>query len=475
MVNTIYKKLIVFTLILALIISGCINILAVDADNSKDELGFLILSSDLKDGDGFTGNYKYISANELDAIKTNKNPQLYGLGDCWVAPKMYSSFENHGEPAYKYHLVEGLNFQKMMDEVVSGGAAAIDKYFVFSSDNYSSSVNNSNANNLKYFAPGDKIGTVGAFAMLALYKSDSPAYSTKSAIPGTGSMPATAAPVDRGHYVLIMGQDYYDDQNHCKFVHETNTIQLISSTSSFDNTIKTGHNSKILSLNNLMNMGIYRKNNVEGVPLSSVMDSLGLAKYMASYSSNKVSVESKDGKITTVPYDKYTESYVAWNFLNGKSVPKEQNSQFALYTVGAGGNDAVICNIKSINVVDEKGNKVTIVPEKPVTEQPKTETTKKVTKPAKSKIIKISKKGKKNVTVKYKTVNGATGYQIVYGTNKKMTKGKKTITIKKGNIKTKTIKKLKKGKKYYFKVRAYKTVNGKKVYGAYSTVKTYKI
>ena len=30
---------------------------------------------------------------------------------------------------------------------------------------------------------------------------------------------------------------------------------------------------------------------------------------------------------------------------------------------------------------------------------------------------------------------------------------------------------LKKGKTYYVKVRAYKTVNGKKLYGAYSAVK----
>ena len=31
------------------------------------------------------------------------------------------------------------------------------------------------------------------------------------------------------------------------------------------------------------------------------------------------------------------------------------------------------------------------------------------------------------------------------------------------------IKGLKKGKKYYVKVRSYKTVNGKRIYGAYST------
>ena len=33
------------------------------------------------------------------------------------------------------------------------------------------------------------------------------------------------------------------------------------------------------------------------------------------------------------------------------------------------------------------------------------------------------------------------------------------------------IKKLKKGKKYYVKVRAYRTYKGKKVYGSYSAVR----
>lgn len=84
------------------------------------------------------------------------------------------------------------------------------------------------------------------------------------------------------------------------------------------------------------------------------------------------------------------------------------------------------------------------------------------------------KKTKKNVKVSYKKVDGANGYQIVYGTNKKITKGKKSVLVRKGTTTSKKFTKLKKGKRYYFKVRAYKTVNGKKVYGAYSKIKSVK-
>ncbi|MBQ3137710.1 MAG: leucine-rich repeat protein [Clostridia bacterium] len=84
--------------------------------------------------------------------------------------------------------------------------------------------------------------------------------------------------------------------------------------------------------------------------------------------------------------------------------------------------------------------------------------------------------GTKQLTATWKTVSGATGYEVVYSTSKKFTKKTtKTVTIKKAKTKKTTIKKLKKGKKYYVKVRAYKTVNGKKIYGAYSSVKSVKV
>ena len=53
--------------------------------------------------------------------------------------------------------------------------------------------------------------------------------------------------------------------------------------------------------------------------------------------------------------------------------------------------------------------------------------------------------------------------------------GKKSMTIKKDTTISKTVKKLKNGKKYYFRVRAYKTIGGKKVYTGYSNKKSIKI
>lgn len=82
----------------------------------------------------------------------------------------------------------------------------------------------------------------------------------------------------------------------------------------------------------------------------------------------------------------------------------------------------------------------------------------------------------KTATLVWAPVSGANGYQVKYSTSKKFTKKTtKSVTVKKQKTKKVTLKKLKKGKKYYIKLRAYKTVNGKKIYGSYSKVKSVKV
>jgi len=103
--------------------------------------------------------------------------------------------------------------------------------------------------------------------------------------------------------------------------------------------------------------------------------------------------------------------------------------------------------------------------------------TKKLTfsiKPAKTESLKLTAKNNA-IALSWKTVKGADGYEISYSTSKKFTKkSTKTTVIKKQSTKKTTLNKLKNKKKYYVKIRAYKTVSGKKIYGAYSSVKNVK-
>ncbi len=83
--------------------------------------------------------------------------------------------------------------------------------------------------------------------------------------------------------------------------------------------------------------------------------------------------------------------------------------------------------------------------------------------------------GKKQMTVSYKKDTSVGGYEILYATNSKFTKGKKTIKLSSANTAKTTIKKLVSKKTYYVKVRAFKKVSGKTYYGAYSSVKKIKV
>ena len=82
--------------------------------------------------------------------------------------------------------------------------------------------------------------------------------------------------------------------------------------------------------------------------------------------------------------------------------------------------------------------------------------------------------GKAKATVKWSKVKGASGYKI-YRSTKKSSGFKCVKTVKSGTTVKYVNKNLKKGQDYYYKVRAYRTVDGKNVYGAYSSVKKVRV
>ena len=88
--------------------------------------------------------------------------------------------------------------------------------------------------------------------------------------------------------------------------------------------------------------------------------------------------------------------------------------------------------------------------------------------------IKKLKAGKKQFKATWKKQkNQTSGYEIQYSTKKNFKSAKK-VKIKKNKTTSSTVKKLKAKKKYYVRIRTYKTVNGKKFYSGWSNVKSVK-
>lgn len=93
-----------------------------------------------------------------------------------------------------------------------------------------------------------------------------------------------------------------------------------------------------------------------------------------------------------------------------------------------------------------------------------------VAKKPKKATLKKLKTSKKSITVYWKKLSSVSGYQIQYSASKSF-KGAKTVTVSAKSA-SKKISKLKKGKRYYVRVRAFNKSNGKKTYGAWSAKKS---
>lgn len=116
-------------------------------------------------------------------------------------------------------------------------------------------------------------------------------------------------------------------------------------------------------------------------------------------------------------------------------------------------------------------------PEKPSTNQPQVTSpqTQTVAAPTRTVIKKLKNRNGRRVQVKFKKVAGADGYEIVYSTGVNFGKKKTKAVSYNASKNIRTIKKMKKGRRYFVKVRAYKMNGTKKVYGKWSPVKVIRV
>ncbi len=99
-------------------------------------------------------------------------------------------------------------------------------------------------------------------------------------------------------------------------------------------------------------------------------------------------------------------------------------------------------------------------------------------KPSRVKIKRI-KPGKRKFTVIWNKAKRAKGYIIQYSLSKKFKKSKKyntaAVTVKNAKAVKKTVRKLKSGKRYYIRIRAFNGTSKNKRYGKWSKVKSVKV
>ena len=181
--------------------------------------------------------------------------------------------------------------------------------------------------------------------------------------------------------------------------------------------------------------------------------------------------QEKAAKTIKVSKKSYAKVYGSKAFsLGAKTVTGEKLK----YTT----SDKKVVTVSTAGKITVKGiGKATITITSPESASYKAATPVKVTITITPKSVKLStvKSIKtKAIKVTWKKDTSVIGYEILYS-QKSNFKGAKKVTVTKNKTVSATIKKLTKNKTYYVKVRAYKTVKGKKIYGAYSSVKKVKV
>ncbi|WP_294847830.1 GH25 family lysozyme [uncultured Eubacterium sp.] len=92
---------------------------------------------------------------------------------------------------------------------------------------------------------------------------------------------------------------------------------------------------------------------------------------------------------------------------------------------------------------------------------------------SKPKLNSAKSTSKKKIKASWSKVGGASGYQVMWSTYKNFSKNYKTKSVK-AKYSSKTVTAAQSKKTYYVRVRAYKTINGKKVYSQWSNTKKVK-
>ena len=151
---------------------------------------------------------------------------------------------------------------------------------------------------------------------------------------------------------------------------------------------------------------------------------------------------------------------------NGNGALSYTSSNPKVATVSRGGN----VTVKSIGTA-----KITIKAAATSTYKAATKTVSVTVTPKKASLVKVSAAGAKKVKLSWKKDKTVSGYRIAYSYSKNFKSSVKTVMVKKNTKIAATLTKLKKGNTLYVKVRAYKTVGGKRIYGSYSTPKKVKI
>ena len=409
-------------------------------DNEKT--AFLVFGSKATKADGMQGRWKMLTKE-----------QMVSINDYDSANAVFGTDVNVWSPSQDFSAYDGQNF--ILDNNVSG----------ISIENLASNYDiDSIYNKVQLVA----IGRDGRTVYVKSYLLDPNRYyfpRLDSNVNDTGVY--TASPlikVENGVFSLRLGQLSPTETTYNMWKNDIKTLQIDSVTtatvrSDIVLTVKSDKATYDYTMSDVVDAGEYNAKfayyNKSGKTVIATVRGARLKDLLAQRSivltsGDKTQVQDNHGttKKLSSPVTKYFVAYEGRETVSGESAVKlNSDSEFCLFGPGRSASTAKMSGLYTIKITRASNP---------------------------TKITKLVKKGKRAIRIKWAKRFGVSGYQIKMATKKN---GKYRIikTVKKPGTTTFTKKKLKKGKKYFFKVRTYKKVNGKTYYSKWSAAKYKKL
>ena len=366
------SKIISVALIVAMMLALAVSVSAAPWEENgaglselePEAIGVVFGGNQITKGQGFLGNFRYVTEAELDEIRyggSGTHTYKFGLGDSFTeTPILYSTYENHGTPTYNYRYAAGLDIKTIATalgidtaqslsveaKATDGSSTVLADAFGFETTRYS------------YDIYGERKDVV--MPILALFETELSTFTAPSkespatvpAAPDTGSGSDDVVRATFGY-----GQTSTTEESNCQWIKYINKLRIggedvaLTIRDSAGKTITT-------SISEIVRRGEYRAeysfesgaetvtHNVLGIPLAVLLDEMnievpsGYALQLQSASDTK-----------TVTKDKLDSIFAAWSAqTNGRAVSNA--TAIRLYGAGQYERDVVFTDLTAISIVE---------------------------------------------------------------------------------------------------------------------------
>ena len=249
--------------------------------SGPDTPALVISGSSISRGQGFLHNYIVLSRGELDHIAATASGEAtfrLGLGDCFTEALVYSTYEDHGTPAWIYRRVYGLDL-RLMAEALGVDTNQVMSVSVYADDGMSKTLSDAfGVKSLRwtYDFSGAQVDTVPP--ILALYETAAETQELAAGVmPKLPQLGANSP--DRVDNVFGYGQTDVREITSCYWVKNVRRLRFGAEAPAL--TVRdAGGSVTDMSLSTMISRGVWQAGfgavKAQGVPAARLLSDIGI-------------------------------------------------------------------------------------------------------------------------------------------------------------------------------------------------------